>query len=349
MRRILAFPLQAWLYARFINRDDEKNITMIDTLPLFGENVFPPISRDELTTVQVNLGYLCNQQCLHCHVNAGPNRKELMSRQTMDQVLAFAKQQGATTLDLTGGAPELNPQFVYLVKAAREQGLHVIDRCNLTVLFEEGQDGLADFLAEQQVEIVASMPCYLQENVDDQRGKGVFQSSIAALKILNGLGYGVEGSGLSLNFVYNPAGAVLPPAQVELRSAYQEEMWQRHEILFNKLYTLVNMPIKRFGSMLASKGELESYMALLKASYSEGNLSAVMCRSLVSVDWQGFLYDCDFNQMLQLPLLDENKQPAQLSSVMDMDFVGQPIVVRNHCFGCTAGQGSSCGGALASA
>ena len=316
------------------------------TLPLLKESDFPAICRGKLETLQVNLGYLCNQSCLHCHVNAGPRRKEIMTRETVQVVLDHLANHQIKTLDLTGGAPEMNPHFHYLVEQAHALGVRVIDRCNLTILEEDGYDGMAEFLANHAVEVVASLPCYLGENVDAQRGKGTFDSSIKALKRLNALGYGMEGSGLTLTLVYNPQGANLPPSQQELEAAYKRELHLRYGIAFNHLFTITNMPIQRFGSTLISKGEFASYMQVLKEAYHEDNLAGVMCRSLISIDWQGFVYDCDFNQMLNLPIRDANKQPTHLSDLMQQDISGRPIIVMDHCYGCTAGQGSSCGGAL---
>ncbi|MCB1759820.1 MAG: arsenosugar biosynthesis radical SAM protein ArsS [Gammaproteobacteria bacterium] len=320
---------------------------MLDTAPLLLPTTFPPISRSRLETLQVNLGYLCNQTCKHCHVNAGPKRTELMSKETIDQVLALVRRQGVNTLDLTGGAPELNPEFRYLVSTAREIGVRVIDRCNLTVLLEPGQEGLAEFLASEGVEIVASLPCYLKENVDNQRGKGVYDASIAALKLLNGLGYGAEEAGLSLSLVYNPQGADLPPAQDLLEVDYKRRLWDDHGIRFNTLFTITNMPIARFGSTLLSKGQFDSYMELLKNAYRPDNLATVMCRTLLSVDWQGYVYDCDFNQMLDMPLDSEREsQRVHIRDLISQDLQGKTIRIGEHCYGCTAGQGSSCGGAL---
>ena len=316
------------------------------TLPLLIRTEFPAIRRRRLETLQVNLGYVCNQTCVHCHVNAGPNRTESMSREVVDQVLDYLRASGARTIDLTGGAPELNPHFRYLVAAARAQGATVIDRCNLTVLFEPGQEGLAGFLAEHRVEIVASLPCYTEELVDRQRGKGVYDASIRAIRILNDLGYGREGSGLTLELVYNPQGAKLPPPQAALEAGYKRVLGERFGIVFNRLYTIANMPIQRFGSMLISKGEFNAYMTLLHEAHRPENVENVMCRSLVSIDWQGYLYDCDFNQMLGLPLRVAGRSRTHLADVTGKDLGGNPIVVRDHCFGCTAGQGSSCGGAL---
>jgi radical SAM/Cys-rich protein len=307
---------------------------------------FPALRRTRLETLQVNLGYRCNQSCLHCHVNAGPKRTETMSRETVTDVIAFLGVSAVRRLDLTGGAPELNPHFRELVLRARELGVHVVDRCNLTILEEPGQEGLAEFLAHQQVEIIASLPCYLEENVDRQRGQGVFERSLRGIARLNALGYGAEGSGLELNLVYNPQGPSLPPAQEGLESEYKRVLAECHGIRFNRLYTLANMPIQRFGSTLVSKGRFDEYMALLKGAHREENLGAVMCRSLISVDWQGRVYDCDFNQMLGLPLAVEGSVDVRLSDLIGRDLGGNPIAVRDHCYGCTAGQGSSCGGAL---
>ena len=317
------------------------------TLPLLTKTDFPPIRRRRLETVQVNLGYVCNQTCLHCHVNAGPTRTESMDRETVDQVLGVLAASGAKAIDLTGGAPELNPHFRYLVARARALGARVIDRCNLTILFEEGQEDLAPFLADHQVEIVASLPCYTEELVDRQRGKGVYDKSVRAIRRLNELGYGREGSGLVLNLVYNPQGPSLPPAQEKLEADYKRILGEAFGIAFNGLYTLANMPIQRFGSTLISKGQFNQYMSLLRGAHQDGNLEAVMCKSLVSVDWQGYLYDCDFNQMLGLPLVVRGSARPHLKDVLGRDLDGNPIVVNDHCYGCTAGQGSSCGGALA--
>ena len=316
------------------------------TLPLLVQSDFPPIARRRLETVQANLGYVCNQSCLHCHVNAGPTRTESMSGETVEKVLAFLAASGAGTLDLTGGAPELNPHFRPLVARARAMGVKVIDRCNLTILEEPGQEDLAGFLAAHQVEVVASLPCYTEELVDRQRGKGVYGKSVRAIRRLNGLGYGREGSGLALNLVYNPQGASLPPAQEKLEADYKRILGETFGIRFNALFTLANMPIQRFGSTLVSKGQFNAYMALLRGAHRDGNLDAVMCRSLVSVDWQGYLYDCDFNQMLGLPLAQALSPRPHLAGVLGRGLEGNPIVVRDHCYGCTAGQGSSCGGGL---
>ena len=320
------------------------------TLPLLVRTDFPALQRRVVDTLQVNLGYRCNQSCVHCHVNAGPNRTEEMAGGTIDTVIAFlAASPQVRTLDLTGGAPELNRHFRRLVIAARSLGVRVIDRCNLTILEEPGQEGLAEFLAAHGVEVVASMPCYLEENVDRQRGKGTFDASIRGLQRLNTLGYGRPGTGLALNLVYNPQGATLPPGQAALERDYRQHLAAHFGVVFNQLFTLANMPIQRFGSMLVSKGQFNSYMSLLRSAHREDNLEQVMCRSLVSVDWLGYLYDCDFNQQLGLPIRDAGKPRVHLSEITAGALDGQPIRVANHCFGCTAGQGSSCGGALEAA
>jgi len=316
------------------------------TLPLLKATDFPALRRRAVETLQVNLGYRCNQSCLHCHVNAGPNRSETMSRETIADVLAFIGVAGVRKLDLTGGAPELNPHFRELVLRARELGVHVMDRCNLTILEEPGQEGLAEFLAHQRVEVIASLPCYQEDNVDRQRGKGVFAGSLRGIAQLNALGYGAQGSGLELNLVYNPQGPSLPPPQDALEAEYKRILADAYGLRFNRLYTLANMPIQRFGSTLVSKSGVDEYMALLKGAHRDENLDGVMCRSLLSIDWQGAVYDCDFNQMLGLPLVVDGRARTQLSDLIGRELAGNAIVVRDHCYGCTAGQGSSCGGAL---
>jgi radical SAM/Cys-rich protein len=317
------------------------------TLPLMRHYGFPSLRRSRLETLQVNLGYKCNQSCLHCHVNAGPNRSEMMSRDTLADVLVFVQMSKIKTLDITGGAPELHPHFRELVSRARDLGVRVIDRCNLTILVEPGHEDLADFLARNRVEVTASLPCYTEELVDRQRGKGVYDRSIQGLKRLNALGYGAVGSGLELNLVYNPQGPALPPAQEPLQADYKRVLGERFGVVFNRLFTLANMPIQRFGSTLISKGQFNEYMGLLHAAHRDENLGSVMCRSLLSVDWQGYVYDCDFNQMLGLALPLKGSKRPQLSDLIGRDLSGNPIAVRDHCYGCTAGQGSSCGGALA--
>ena len=314
------------------------------TLPLLEKTGFPALRRGALETLQVNVGYRCNQSCLHCHVNAGPHRKEMMDRETMALIPEVLAARGIGALDLTGGAPELHEGFRDLVSAARALGVRVIDRCNLTVLFEPGLEDMAAFLAGRQVEIVASLPCYSADNVDAQRGSGVFEKSIEALRLLNALGYGAEGSGLVLNLVYNPLGPALPPEQDALQAAYRRELRAHFGIVFNRLFTLANMPIQRFGSTLISRGQFDDYVRLLVEHHDAGNLENVMCRSLVSADWQGHLYDCDFNQQLGLALPGPGR--PHLRDLLTQGLDGNPVRVADHCYGCTAGQGSSCGGAL---
>ncbi|MCR4302598.1 MAG: arsenosugar biosynthesis radical SAM protein ArsS [Gallionella sp.] len=314
------------------------------TLPLLQTTQFPAIHRLALEILQANLGYKCNQTCVHCHVNAGPKRTEMMDRETLALIPQVLAARGLHTLDLTGGAPELNEGFRDLVRAARAQDCKVIDRCNLTILLEPGQEDLVGFLAEHQVEIVASLPCYSLKNVDKQRGKGTFDKSIAALQKLNALGYGKPGSGLTLNLVFNPQGASLPPDQAVLQADYRSELFEHSGIVFNQLFAIANMPIKRFGSTLISKGQFNDYMRLLKENFAAANLDTVMCRNMVSVDWQGFLYDCDFNQQLGLAIPGQGR--PHLRDLLGHDLIGNPIRGADHCYGCTAGQGSSCGGAL---
>ena len=316
------------------------------TLPLLADTDFPALRRQRLETLQVNLGYRCNQSCLHCHVNASPQRTETMEADTVALVLQVLRARQVQALDLTGGAPELNPHFRTLVRQARALGVRVIDRCNLTILSEPGQEDLAAFLAEQGVEVVASLPCYSPANVDRQRGDGVFERSIAGLRQLNALGYGQEGSDRVLNLVYNPQGPSLPPPQDRLEADYKRELMQHFGIRFNHLFALTNMPIQRFGSTLVSKGTFAGYMTLLRQAYREENLGTVMCRSLLSVDWQGALYDCDFNQMLGLHARLPGAPRPHLRDLLAQDPEDAEIQVADHCYGCTAGQGSSCGGAL---
>lgn len=317
------------------------------TLPLIEVSDFPAIRRRQLEILQVNLGYKCNQTCVHCHVNAGPTRTEMMRGETVFEIVAFLEAAGVGTLDITGGAPELNPHFRTLVTAARDIGVRVMDRCNLTILEQPGQEDLAQFLSDHEAAVVASLPCYLEANVDRQRGKGVFETSIRSLQLLNRFGYGQPGSGLALDLVYNPQGPVLPPAQDKLEQDYRRHLAERFGIVFNHLFVLTNMPIQRFGSMLISKGRFEQYMELLKNAYQPQNLESVMCRTLLSVDWRGYVYDCDFNQMLGLGLEWRGKPRVHLRELIGANLDGNPIVVKDHCYGCTAGQGSSCGGALA--
>jgi radical SAM/Cys-rich protein len=268
----------------------------------------------------------------------------MMDEQNLSRIVPVMLARNIQTLDLTGGAPEMHQGFRKLVQEARAAGINVIDRCNLTILFEPGYEGLAEFLAENEVEVVASLPCYSLENVDKQRGEGVFDKSIAALQKLNALGYAQEGSSLKLNLVFNPQGASLPPNQEALQIDYKRELKSHFDIKFNELYVVTNMPIKRFGSTLISKGEFVPYMKLLKDNFSSANLKGVMCRSLISVDWLGNLYDCDFNQQLELPL--KASSVNTLEDLFNKEIDGHDIAIADHCFGCTAGQGSSCGGAL---
>jgi len=319
------------------------------------------LSRHRLTTLQLNLGKMCNLACHHCHVEAGPNRTEIMPWQVMQNILdwldRYQQELAIEAVDLTGGAPEMNPQFRQLVKQLRQRRLHVLDRCNLTILMEPGYQDMAVFLAEHEVEIVASLPCYLEENVDQQRGNGVFQNSIDALELLNAAGYGHEGSGLRLDLVYNPVGYGLPPAQAALESEYKRELSKRYKITFNRLWTITNMPVKRFEHQLKRDGQYEAYMNRLIQAHRPQNVDDVMCRSLVSIGWLGSVYDCDFNQMLLMPLdpsrqdsADEHateKASRKLWEFTPTQLIGRRIATGSHCFGCTAGAGSSCTGALA--
>ena len=318
---------------------------MHDTLPYLEKTDFPSIRRNTLDVLQVNLGYLCNLSCTHCHVNAGPNRTELMDIETINKILEFIDCHNIHTLDLTGGAPEMNPHFKYLVRTAIDKGVKVIDRCNLTILLEPDYLDLPEFLAQNRVEIVASLPCYMEDNVDKQRGKGTFNASISALKKLNSLGYGLPDTNLTLNLVFNPQGATLPPEQQELELSYKQHLKDQFDIVFNQLFVMTNLPIQRFGSVLISKGEFNQYLQLLKDNFLPQNLDQVMCKNTLSIDWQGYVYDCDFNQMLQLPLGMKNNK-THIDELTNQSFVGQSIKTLQHCYGCTAGQGSSCGGAL---
>lgn len=321
---------------------------MRDTWPLLKTTDFPAVTRTTLEILQVNLGYLCNQSCLHCHVAAGPTRKELMEHENIQHILQVLEMPSVHTLDLTGGAPEMNPLFKDLVIAARNCDVNIIDRCNLTILLEPGYEDMAEFLARHEVDIVASLPCYMEENVDGQRGKGVYQKSMQALKLLNQLGYGDEDSGLKLTLVYNPTGPFLPPPQATLEQDYKTFLANEFDIHFNQLFTITNMPIARFGSTLISKGEFESYMNLLKDSFSAANLQGLMCINQLSIDWQGYVYDCDFNQMLKMNIRSPNNRgKLHIRELLETSLENIPIRIADHCYGCTAGQGSSCGGALA--
>lgn len=306
----------------------------------------PALARGETTTLQVNVGLRCDLACHHCHVGAGPRRREALGPALAERVLdVLARCPELATLDLTGGAPELNPHFRSLVRGARALGRRVIDRCNLTVLLEPGQEDTAEFLAAQGAEVIASLPCYTPDNVDAQRGKNVYERSLAALRRLNAAGYAQPGSGLTLQLVYNPLGAFLPPPQRQLEADYRRELGARG-IAFDSLLTLTNMPIQRFARDLARRGEHAAYMALLVNHFNPATAAGLMCRATLSVAWDGALYDCDFNQALGLPL----RGPRTLFELGDVrELAGRPIATAPHCFGCTAGAGSSCGGALAEA
>jgi len=305
-----------------------------------------PLAAAEVTTLQVNVGKRCNQACSHCHVDAGPSRTEEMSRETAERVIsALERTPSITTLDITGGAPEMNANFRFLVMEARRLERQVIDRCNLTILFVEGQEQLAEFLAAHQVEVTASLPYYLAERTDAQRGKGVFAQSIEGLRLLNRWGYGQQDTGLTLNLVYNPTGAFLPPAQAAMESEYKRELAKRYGIVFNNLYTITNMPIARFRHFLERTSNYDKYMGKLAASFNPAAAASVMCRSLVSVGYDGTLYDCDFNQMLTLSVTPD--APQHIRDFDAFQLARRTIITRNHCLGCTAGAGSSCGGAVA--
>ncbi|RLT02780.1 MAG: radical SAM/Cys-rich domain protein [Planctomycetota bacterium] len=325
-----------------LERDGQAGIPSFQAT-LAGHGVVSLTSR-YLTSLQVNVGKLCNQTCGHCHVDAGPDRRELMTKENFLHCLRLLSESTIQTVDITGGAPEMNPLFEWFVTEVRRLGRHVIDRCNLTILTAPGFTHLPQFLATHQVEVIASLPCYLEANCDAQRGDGVFQKSIEALKLLNGLGYARENSGLKLSLVYNPVGPSLPPNQQQLEQAYRDQLRQRFGIEFNHLYTITNMPISRFLADLLQTGRYAAYMALLVNSFNRDSIENLMCRSTISIDWQGNLYDCDFNQMLDLPLID--KLPRHISSVQITDLENREITVGRHCYGCTAGAGSSCTGSL---
>lgn len=324
--------------------DDSRNTTLPQFHTVLSDNGFPKLHRSTLETLQVNVGKLCNQTCRHCHVDAGPDRRELMTRETFEQCLRLIRESHVKTVDITGGAPEMNPHFEWFVTEVRKLNRHVIDRCNLTILSAPGYTHIPQFLADHQVEVVASLPCYLEENCDSQRGNGVFRKSIEALKLLNTLGYGQPGSSLTLSLVYNPTGPSLPPNQLKLEQSYREQLRQRFGIEFNRLYTITNMPISRFLDDLITSDRYVEYMTLLVSSFNREAVNGLMCRSTVSVDWQGYLYDCDFNQMLEQPLASAPR--IHIGDVHIDDLSGQPIAVGRHCFGCTAGAGSGCRGAL---
>jgi radical SAM/Cys-rich protein len=311
------------------------------------ESGWGTLTREETRTLQINVGKRCNQACHHCHVEAGPKRTEVMPAEVAERVLEMlAASPSLTTVDITGGAPELNPNFRRIVRQSRNLNRHVVDRCNLTVLFEPGQEGLAQFLAQQEVEIIASLPCYTAANTDQQRGRGVFEKSIRALELLNHLGYGIPGSKLQLNLVYNPLGASLPPAQEKLEADYKKHLYEGFGIQFHKLFTLTNMPIKRFAVYLSQSGKYETYMGVLVNHFNPGTLAKLMCRSLVSVGWDGRLYDCDFNQMLDIQMSEAGKALTIWDLKSFSGLAGTRVATASHCFGCTAGAGSSCGGSL---
>lgn len=304
------------------------------------------LSRRAVDVLQVNMGRYCNLACIHCHVESGPTRKEMMSRETVDAVLNFLPTTKIPTLDITGGAPELHRDFDYLVESARGLGRHVMDRCNLTVIFESGKDYLPEFFKHHQVELVCSLPCYSEENVDKQRGKGTFESSIRALQRLNQIGYGQPGGDLVLNLVYNPVGPHLPPPQEQLEQDYKRILREQFGILFNHLYCLSNMAITRYATHLKLRGEYDRYVELLETNFNAATLDRVMCRDLISIGWNGLVYDCDFNQMLDMPLLDDTGNALHIASLSLDQVLNRAIQVGDHCYACSAGSGSSCGGAL---
>lgn len=304
------------------------------------------LRRQGVEVLQVNLGRYCNLACVHCHVESGPTRREMMSRENVDAVLDFLARSGIPTLDITGGAPELHPDFAYLVASARHLGRQVMDRCNLTVIFEPGMEYLPQFFKRSEVELVCSMPCYSRENVDKQRGKGTFDTSIRALQRLNEIGYGQPDSELVLNLVYNPVGPHLPPPQAKLEQEYKRILSEQFGIVFNHLFCLTNMPITRYATHLKLRGEYDGYRELLESNFNATTLDQVMCRNLISIGWDGSVYDCDFNQMLDLPIVDDSGRRLHIAS-LTLDQLAMPtITVGDHCYACTAGAGSSCGGTL---
>jgi radical SAM/Cys-rich protein len=313
-----------------------------EKLPLNGHG----LKRRAVDVLQVNLGRYCNLACIHCHVESGPTRTEMMSRANVEAVLRFLAASSIPTLDITGGAPELHADFDYLVESARGLGRHVMDRCNLTVIFEPGKSYLSEFFRRHQVELVCSLPCYSIDNVDKQRGKGTFDGSIRALKIFNDLGYGQPESKLILNLVYNPVGPYLPPPQQKLEQDYRAVLGEKFGIVFNHLYCLTNMPITRYATHLKLCGEYDRYLELLESNFNAATLEQVMCRNLISVGWDGSVYDCDFNQMLDLPVTNDAGKRLHISSLTPAQLLQPEITVGDHCYACTAGSGSSCGGAL---
>ena len=305
-----------------------------------------PLRHTKTEVLQINVGKLCNLTCIHCHVNAGPKRKEIMTRETADRLVDWLAKTEIPTVDLTGGAPEMIPDFCYLVERlkALTPARHIIDRCNLTILLEPGYEGYASFLARHKVEIIASMPCYSPENVNAQRGEGVFDGSIKALQLLNSLGYGIDPA-LPLHLIYNPNGAFLPGPQEELEADYKRELKEHYGIVFNKLYTITNLPIARFASYLKNNNKLAEYMTLLKDAFNPATVSGLMCRNTINVSWQGEVFDCDFNQMLKMQWREADRT-VHLWDVNPGEVEDRQILTGDHCFGCTAGAGSSCGGAL---
>jgi len=313
----------------------------------FSHKIHPTngLNRRAINALQINLGRYCNLACIHCHVESGPTRTEVMNRETVDDVLRFLASSNISALDITGGAPELNPNFDYLVESAVGLGRHVMDRCNLTVIFEPGKDYLPEFFKRHGVELICSLPCYSEENVDRQRGKGTFELSIRALQMLNAIGYGRDDN-LVLNLVYNPVGPHLPPAQEKLEKDYKNILNEQFGVVFNQLFCLTNMPITRYATHLKLRGEYDSYMNLLESSFNRSTLEQVMCRNLISVGWEGLIFDCDFNQMLNLPIRDRAGKPLHISSLSIEQVRNYAITVGDHCYACTAGAGSSCGGTL---
>lgn len=305
------------------------------------------LRRNAPRVLQVNVGRLCNLTCSHCHVNAGPGRKEIMTRETVDRILVWQRQARLPVVDLTGGAPEMIPSFKYLVSALRtmDPSVTIIDRCNLTILLRPGYEDMAEFLAAQRVEVVASMPCYSAENVNAQRGEGVFDASITALQRLNAIGYGRDPA-LPLHLVFNPNGAKLPGLQEELEADYKRELRAHFGLEFNRLYTITNLPVSRFASWLRHNGQYEEYLALLIDSFNPANVEGLMCRDTINVSWQGEAFDCDFNQMMNLPLGAAGLARKFLWELDPASLTGAAITTASHCFGCTAGAGSSCGGAI---
>ncbi len=305
---------------------------------------FPSIYKEPIETLQINIGYKCNQACKHCHVNSSPLRTEKMSNEIISLIPKIIDKYKIKTLDITGGAPELHPEFKNLIASLSTKQVDIIDRCNLTIFFEEGYVDLPQFLAKNKVIVTASLPCYEKNNVEIQRGLGVFEKSINAIKILNNLGYGKKETGLQLNLVYNPVSPILPPSQEILEKNYKKILFEKYNIVFNNLYTITNMPINRYEESLRREGKLNTYYKLLKENFNENNLENLMCKKTISVNWLGEIYDCDFNQQINFR---ENKGPKTLSDLLDESFTfDYGVAVKEHCFACTAGAGSSCGGTL---